>query len=131
NISEAARRLRATQPALSRQIRCLEHVVGNPLFVRHRNGLSFTATGIVLRDEGGKALEALAAAVRHARGAEATGDAVVRLGYYGISVWDKVLAPAVEIFGRRFPRVTLNMVEESSAQLADGLRERRLDVALL
>lgn len=131
NISEAARRLHATQPALSRQIRSLEHAVGNPLFIRHRNGLRLTATGEALRHEGGKALQAIEAALRCARAAEAMHDTVVRLGYYGISVWDKILAPAVEMFGRKFPDVTLNMVEESSVDLADGLREGRIDVALL
>src|SRR5206468_2648000 len=39
NISAAARRLRVTQPALSRQIRDLEFAVGHPLFVRHPGGL--------------------------------------------------------------------------------------------
>src|SRR5262245_22990943 len=103
NISEAARRLRATQPAMSRQIRFLEHEVGNALCTRHRDGLRLTATGEALRDHGIKVLEAVDAALRSAREAEKQRAAVLRLGYYGASVWDKVIAPAAEMFGRKFP----------------------------
>src|SRR5262249_21391173 len=68
---------------------------------------------------------------RSAREAGKREVATVRLGYYGASVWDKVIAPAVEAFGRKFPDVTLNIAEESSVYLADALREGRIDVALL
>ncbi len=116
---------------MSRQIRTLEHVVGQPLFVRQHDGLRLTAIGLVLRDEGAKVIAAADTALEKARGATVKGERVVRFGYYGISVWDRLLAPAVEVFGRRFPHVTLNMCEESSVHLAKHLREGRLDVALL
>ena len=131
NISAAARRLRVTQPALSRQIRALEELVGHPLFVRHQTGLRLTATGVTLRDHAIKAVAAVDEALRSARGAASTAGAVVRLGYYGISIWETLLAPAVEAFTRRFPQVTLHMVEESSVHLAADLSEGHLDVALL
>jgi DNA-binding transcriptional LysR family regulator len=131
NISAAARRLRVTQPALSRHIHALEHTVGHPLFVRHQTGLRLTATGITLRDYGVKALEAVDDALRCARGAGSKEGTVVRFGYYGISVWENILAPALEAYGRRFPQVTLSMVEQSSVHLASDLREGHLDVALL
>lgn len=131
NISAAARRLHFTQPALSRHIQLLEHQVGHPLFVRHRSGLRLTAAGLTLRDYGVKALEAAEHALQHARGVGSTEGTVVRFGYYGISVWENILAPAIEEFGRRHPQVTLNMVEESSVHLATDLRAGQLDVALL
>lgn len=131
NISAAARRLRVTQPALSRQIRALESLVGHPLFVRHQKGLRLTATGVTLRDHGTKAAAAVDEALGAARGAGTNAGAVVRLGYYGISIWENLLAPAVEMFSRRYPEVTLHMVEESSVHLAADLREGHLDVALL
>lgn len=131
NISAAARRLRVTQPALSRQIRALEQMVGHPVFVRHQAGLRLTATGLTLRDQGTKAVAAVDEALRSARGTGTTERSVVRFGYYGISVWESLLAPAVETFARRFPHVTLSMVEQSSVHLASDLREGHLDVALL
>lgn len=131
NISAAARQLRVTQPALSRQIRDLEHTVGHPLFVRHPNGLRLTPTGATLRNDGVKALAAADEALRNARGAALQAGAVVRFGYYGISIWESLLAPAVETFSRQYPAVTLNMFEESSVHLARCLGEGNLDVALL
>lgn len=131
NISAAARRLHVTQPALSRHIHLLEHQVGHPLFVRHRSGLRLTATGLTLRDYGLKAVEAAENALQHARGAGSKEGTVVRFGYYGISVWENILAPAIEEFGRQHPQVTLNMVEESSVHLAADLQAGQLDVALL
>ena len=131
NISEAARRLRATQPALSRQIRDLEHAVGNALFIRHHKGLRLTVTGAALREQGTKVLQAVEAALRSAREAEKQQPAAVRLGYYGSSVWEKVIAPAVEVFSRKFPDVTLNIVEDASVRLTDRLRDGGIDVALL
>jgi DNA-binding transcriptional LysR family regulator len=131
NISAAARRLRVTQPALSRQIHALEHTVGHPLFVRQRNGLRLTPTGEALRDDGSKAIAAVEAALQNARGAAAKTGATVRFGYYGISIWEQLLASPVEHFSRKFPRVTLNMREESSVHLANALREGALDLALL
>lgn len=132
NISEAARRLRVTQPALSRHIRDLEHTVGLPLFVRHRGGLRLTASGITLREHGGKALAAVDAALRSARGAGSKEDAALRVGYYGsVSVWASFLAPALEKLGHKFPRTAARLVELSCVQLVAGLREGWLDVALL
>lgn len=131
NISAAARRLRVAQPALSRHIRALEQLVGYPLFVRHQTGLRLTATGAALREQGVKAVAAVDEALRNARGAGSREGPVVRMGYYGISIWASVLAPAVELFSRKHPHVTLSMVEASSVHLAAELREGRLDVALL
>jgi DNA-binding transcriptional LysR family regulator len=131
NISAAARQLRATQPALSRQIQHLEHAVGTALFIRCRDGLRLTATGAALREQGTKVLAALDTALRSAREAEQRQATTIRVGYYGSSVWDKVIAPAVELCSQRFPEAAVTIIEDTSVHLAAGLRERRIDVALL
>lgn len=132
NISAAARQLRVTQPALSRQIRELEHAVGHPLFVRHSAGLKLTPTGTVLKERGSKALDAFDEALRAARGEAAKGPTVLRIGYYGtLSIWASVLAPALEKMGRKFPDTTYSVVELTCGQLITELREGRLDVAVL
>lgn len=132
NISEAARRLRVTQPALSRHIRDLEHCVGRPLFVRIPGRLRLTPTGATLRDHGAKALTAFDEALRSARGMGSNESAVLRVGYYGtVSVWSGILVPALEKLARKFPQTSPSVVELSCVQLANDLREGRLDVALL
>lgn len=132
NISEAGRRLHVTQPALSRQIRDLEHAVGHALFVRHANGLRLTATGKTLRAHGAKAVAAIDDALQRARGTAVQEPATLRVGYYGgVSIWAAVLAPAIKKFGRKFPRLNCKAVELSGSQMVKELREGRLDAAVL
>ena len=50
SFTEAARRLRMSQPALSRQIMALEDAVGAKLFHRHARGLAMTHEGEKLHD---------------------------------------------------------------------------------
>lgn len=132
NISEAGRRLRVTQPALSRHIRDLEHLVGHQLFVRHPAGLRLTATGLTLRDYGIKAIAAIDEALRRARGTGEKEPPVLRVGYYGnVSIWALILAPALKKLARKFPHTTHNVVEMNGGQMIGELREGRLEVAVL
>lgn len=45
SVSRAAQELRVAQPALSRQIKKLEHELGTPLFSRHGRGMRLSAAG--------------------------------------------------------------------------------------
>lgn len=46
SLRAAARDLKASQPAISRTIREIEHEVGAPLFERHQKGVALTASGV-------------------------------------------------------------------------------------
>ncbi len=48
SLSRAAEVLRLTQPAVSNQMSRLSSAVGEPLFTRHRHGVSLTAAGVEL-----------------------------------------------------------------------------------
>ncbi|WP_438480874.1 LysR family transcriptional regulator [Oleiharenicola lentus] len=132
NISAAARQLRVTQPALSRQIRELEHSVGHSLFVRHPGGLRLTAAGVELKSRGGQAIEAFDLALRSVREEGTKEPAVMHVGYYAtIDTWAKILVPALDKIGRRFHETKFSVSEMTCAQLVTGLREGRIDVAVL
>ena len=45
SLSEAAKTLRKSQPALSVQLKKLQETVGEPLYTRHRYGVTLTPTG--------------------------------------------------------------------------------------
>ncbi|GGI73178.1 LysR family transcriptional regulator [Polymorphobacter multimanifer] len=68
HVGRAARRLHVSQPALSQQLRDLEHAAGGPLFTRHAKGMTLTAAG-----------EALVGPARIAVASAATALAEVRL----------------------------------------------------
>src|SRR3954471_14605754 len=67
NFSRAAERLYVSQPALSRQIRTLERVVGCELLRRTTHRVELTLAGSALLDRARSVLEALDAAVAAAQ----------------------------------------------------------------
>lgn len=48
SLSQAARQLHRTQPAISNQMAKLAERVGEPLFTRHPHGVRLTAAGEIL-----------------------------------------------------------------------------------
>ena len=132
NVSEAARRLRVTQPALSRQIKDLEWEIGYPLFVRRANGLRLTDSGATFQAHAGKVLAAAEAALHEAKQAGEAQASVLRVGYYsGLCVWANILGRAFERLGRTYPKATTKLFEHSSARLASDVSAGTLDAALL
>jgi DNA-binding transcriptional LysR family regulator len=51
SLSEAASRLKVSQPTLGRYINALEHNIGESLFVRSRSGMALNQTGLALVDD--------------------------------------------------------------------------------
>jgi DNA-binding transcriptional LysR family regulator len=132
NISEAARRLRATQPALSRQIRALEDVVGRPLFIRAAGRLRLTPTGETLQERSRDIIAAFDSALHTARKAGADADTSVRIGYHPtVTVWAGVVSPAVDRLLRIYPEAKCQVIETNCVQLLENIRTGALDVALL
>ena len=79
NFTRAAAKLRIAQPALSRQIRILEHELGVELFVRDSRAMKLTPAGRVFLEEGTVALAQYALATQRARDA-GNGNRIVRVG---------------------------------------------------
>lgn len=132
NVSEAARRLRATQPALSRQIRALEHVVGRPLFIRAAGRLHLTPTGESLHERSRDIVAAFDLAIQSAREAGTHADTLVRIGYHPtVTVWAQVVSPAVERLLRLYPQTKCQVMEANCVQLLERIRAGELDIALL
>jgi len=130
NISEAARRLHVSQPALSRQISDLEEHLERPLFVRQANGLRLTPAGVALRSHGAKVVAALDEAVRQTRAATTQTTTELRVGYYGVT-WAVLVEPALSRLRRECTGLELKLTELPPAQLAAEMRRGRLDVVVL
>ena len=132
NISAAARRLRLSQPTVTRQIRQLEAIVGRPLFLRRSNGMTLTATGDVLYKDGVKALAVVDNVIETTRRAAAAASVHLRVGYYGgASVWAKILAPALEKLGNKYRHATTKVSELPGRQMVAELQAGRIDAAVL
>jgi DNA-binding transcriptional LysR family regulator len=127
NFSQAAVRMRITQPALSRQVRDLEQELGCTLLRRGANARTeLTPEGRQLL---GGARELLAAAERITAEVR-SGSARLRLGHYG-AIWLDYFAAGLQRFARRHPNVGLQPVELTPGALPAALRRGDVEVALL
>jgi DNA-binding transcriptional LysR family regulator len=130
SISGAARRLRLSQPTLSRQLRDLERRLGVELFIRSGRGLTPTAAGEALVQ---RATRVLAEAetvfddvLRAARGR--TGRLTIAFAGSGIN---GPLGRALGGFRTRLPDVDLRLVEVfDDVEMSAGILDGDFDVAV-
>src|SRR5919204_1643212 len=130
SFSAAAEALHLAQPSLSAQIRRLEGELGVKLFVRRGRGLVLTEAGRALRPEAENVLQAVdqaatsVAEVRELRGGTAA------FGTFGSATY-YLLADYVDDFRRRHPDVRLRVVGQNSSEVADAVRDGRLEAGLI
>jgi DNA-binding transcriptional LysR family regulator len=130
SFSAAAEALLMAQPSLSDQVRRLEAELGVSLFTRAGRRLVLTEAGRMLRPEAEKTLAAAdeaAASVREVR--DLTGGTVT-FGTFG-SAHHYLLGGLVEDFRRRFPTVRVRVVGQNSVEVADAVRDGRLEAGLI
>jgi LysR family nitrogen assimilation transcriptional regulator len=129
SVTRAAAELRLAQPALSRQIKKLEHELGVPLFSRHGRGVRLSAAGSLLLERA----EAIAQLV-HQTSEEIREDRSPRgritLGVPPIG-GRLIIAPFVARFQKAWPLVTLHMREGVTSSLQEWLLDKRIDIAIL
>jgi DNA-binding transcriptional LysR family regulator len=126
HFSRAAARLHVTQPALSRQIRDLEHELGVALLRRHRTRTALTSAGERFLRRAREILRAADEAVAEAK----TAGRQLRFGHYG-TLWSDYYAAPLRAFARRHPGYALQPVELTPVELVTALRRDDLDLALV
>jgi LysR family hca operon transcriptional activator len=126
----AERRLHTAQPSLSRQIRDLELEVGVKLLERKTRGITLTAAGRVFLDHARLALMQIEVAGEAARSAEHPPKPGFVIGFLlgQEAIW---LAESLRILREEAPDIEITLMTKSSPELADGLMQRKIDVALL
>jgi LysR family nitrogen assimilation transcriptional regulator len=130
SVSRAAAELRLAQPALSRQIRKLEHELGVSLFARHGRGVRLSAAGSLLLERA----EAIAQLV-HQTSEEIKDDRSPQRGRVALGAppaAGRILIPHFAArFQKAWPQATLHMREGVSSSLQEWLVDKRLDIAML
>lgn len=131
HFGRAAERCNVSQPALSSQIRKLEELLAIILFERTSRRVLATAAGegivrqarIVLSEA-----QKLMALAREGQGAAMAG----RLALAAIQTLGPYLFPLIlRALRDAYPDLALNLSEGRTADIVDGLRDGRLDAALL
>jgi LysR family cyn operon transcriptional activator len=130
SFTAAADVLHLARPSISEQVAHLEAELGVALFVRTGRRLELTDAGRLLRPEAERTLTAAGDAADVVRRARTLTGGTASLGTF--STAHHLLLPGlVEDFVRRHPLVAARVVGENSVQLADAVREGRLEAALV
>lgn len=129
SFTAAARRLRVSQPPVTRQIALLEQEVGLQLLRRNKRHVELTDAGRVFYDRVCRLFAAADAAVASARHAAEGETGTLRLGYGGASVY---LLPAVlRSFRKAFPGVELALSPLNLGYQLTAIRDGEIDIGLV
>ncbi|MET0422756.1 MAG: LysR substrate-binding domain-containing protein [Actinoplanes sp.] len=130
SITAAARRLRFTQSAVSRQIGTLEAEIGARVFDRLPRGVALTEAGRALLPYADRVLDGLTDARRAVDDLRRLDGGRLRVGAFPTAV--AALVPrALASFRRAYPEVALSLVEGLTPGLLERLAAGEADVAVV
>ena len=118
------------QPSLSEQIRRLEAELGVSLFARVGRGLELTEAGRLLRPHAERTVAAAREAAESVQEVRDLTGGTVAFGTFG-SAHHYLLGGLIEDFRTRHPNVRVRAVGQNSAEVADAVREGRLEAGLV
>jgi len=130
NVSRAARRLRVSQPPLSRQIRDLEQELGVSLLRRTARSVRLTEAGRVFLEEARQVLRRAEEAVLTTQAVAGGKTGRLQVGY-APSLTVEILPHALRAFQLAAPGVTVPLPDLSTEQMRVPLQEGKLHVALM
>jgi len=131
SLQGAARRMHVAQPALSRQIRDLEGMLGCVLFERRARGVHLTPAGASFHRDALSILQMVEDATQRSRRIGLERQQRVRLGLVRTVGKYAFMHRALEGFTRERPQVAVEFIRGSSPDLVQALQDGRLDLALI
>jgi DNA-binding transcriptional LysR family regulator len=130
NMSRAAAELRVAQPALSRQMRDLEHELGVTLLVRHAKGVTPTLAGDTFARGAAQTLADLDSALERAVATAAGRRGRVVLGAMRFAIAHGFLGQLEEMLRREHPEITIVLQALEYQEVLDGMASGDIDVAV-
>jgi DNA-binding transcriptional LysR family regulator len=127
NISAAARRVRLTQPALSRQMGVFENDTGWDLLERGPKSIKLTRAGEVVKRLGARLIDQVDRAQSQMQ-REIEGEEI-RIGY-APSLGGEILQQAMGRFAQLHSRVRVTIADSTSEEMISGVRGGGFDLLL-
>lgn len=130
NFTRAAEKLYTSQPSLSHQIKDLEEGLGIEIFDRNRDKVTPTPAGQIIVEYAKEAIRTRNEIVKAAQAVHLGEVPPLRLGF-SCFVPTSVLEGLQRVYETLFPACPAQLAGGDPAQIADRLRRRTLDCALL
>lgn len=130
HFRRAAERLSMSQPPLTQAIKRLERAVGAPLIERSTRRVSLTPAGRAFALDARHLLDAQRSATERARRISSGAEGVLRLGFIGGLSYVSLPAVLARIVAE-LPGLQVHLQQNTSAELSEMVRVRRLDIALV
>lgn len=130
NLSRAAERLYVSQPALTKQIKQLEALLGVQLFTRSRAGMALTEPGAALAARVPSLLTSWDTTLRETKSVASRSARVLRVGFIG-SAANEATQDIIAAFAQRRPDWRVDMRQTSWNHPTAGLTTGDVDVGLL
>ena len=127
NYSEASRRLRVAQPAISQTILDLEEELGIKLLLRTKRSVQLTAGGTAFLREAEEILRRSGEAKRLAQRASRGEVGSLGIGFFGTAA-APILPALVQSFRRQFPDVELQLYELNPDQQLAAFDDGRIQL---
>jgi DNA-binding transcriptional LysR family regulator len=130
SVTEAARQLGISQPAISGAIAAAEVELGTEIFVRHHaKGITLTAAGQRFVHEARLLLKHSADFERSVAslGSSITGE--ITVGCFG-TLATRYMPALLSEFSRRAPGITVRLEEGNQQEIVDGLLSGRMEIAI-
>ena len=131
NFGRAARKLAIAQPALSRQIRDLEHEMGLQLFERLPRGVRLSQAGKSALADAQRILTEVAAMTERARALDRGDVGTLRIGFSESVSANGPMPRSCQAFRAERPNVSLELHPLSSIQQLQLLEEREIDAGFI
>jgi LysR family cyn operon transcriptional activator len=128
NFSEAAKALNITQSTLSQQIKQLEDEIGTQLFTRSSHRVLLTEAGIELVPCANKTLRDAQLCLSRMNDLNELLTGTLNIGV--TYSFGPMLTEALSSFMRMYPKIKLNIVYKTMADLLELLRNREVDAVL-
>lgn len=130
SLSKASDRLRIAQPALSRQIKMLEHELRVDLFVRNGRGMTLTSAGQLLLERTAGLVRQIEQVRDDLQSMNGTPSGVVVLGLVP-TVSCALSASFAHRIVEQFPEISLRIVESYGGHLVEWLHRGEMDLAII
>ena len=130
NITEAARRLYVSQPALSRMILDIEKSLGIQLFVRDRGDLHLSQAGEIYLSGCRDALAIRNGVIKKINEINEGQNGQIVFGVTNLT-GEYIVPQILDVFMQRFPGVEIVLVEDRMNILQQKVRAGKIDIALV